>query len=135
MRLLVIGLVLLGSGCASGPGLERDLALRVEAADFVPVSNAPEPLVLRVTGDAGQRFAGELVVDGRRQAVAGATPAVFPLEASVLVGDFQKQGGPGRLSFQIEGPSGSYGVGSLSGRSDHCRFSYHQRQVEIRIAR
>jgi hypothetical protein len=133
-RALFVGLVALVVGCAMSGDRQR-LTLKMESPTFQRRSEAVEKLVLSVGGAAGQRFSGVLIVDGVPREVSGTTPANYPLEASILIGDFRKLAGRGSVSFEIQAEGSEYSVGALRGGGDRCRFGYHDREVEVLVTR
>jgi hypothetical protein len=120
-------LAIVAVGCVSS---SRNL--RVESEDFRPRTTQPEKIILRTTGDAGQTFHGYVLVDGAEQPIAGVSPAEFPLEANILIGELRKSGGSGTLSFAIENipKTRSVGFGALNRPGETCRFGYHDGGIE-----
>lgn len=133
-RAFVLGLAAFAVGCASS-AVGRKLSLNMESPAFQKRTEQVEKLVLSVDGAAGQGFTGMLTVDGVSREVSGVTPAEYPLEASVLIGDFRKQGGRGSLSFRIQAMGSDYAVGTLKRRDARCRFGYHAGEVELLVTR
>jgi hypothetical protein len=120
-------LAIISVGCVS-----NSRELRVESQDFRPRTTQPEKVILKTAGEAGQRFDGYVLVDGTERQIAGVSPAEFPLEASILIGEFRKDGGSGTLSFSIENipKTRSVGFGGLKRPGDTCRFGYHDGAIE-----
>ncbi|MHC1765917.1 MAG: hypothetical protein AB9869_16735 [Verrucomicrobiia bacterium] len=95
INLSLVAITFIFSGCASYDRTEGFAPLRIS-------SKTPERIVLKSFGSPGQRFSGVLTVDGKRQEISGETPAEYPLECSVLIGEVTSHGGDGHFGFMIE---------------------------------
>ena len=116
------------AGCVSNSRM-----LRVESKDFNPRTTQPEKVILKTKGEAGQKFHGYLVADGVEQQLVGVSPAEFPLDVNILIGEINKTSGSGTLSFSIENIPKTRAVsfGGLKKAGDTCRFGYHDGAVEV----
>src|SRR5512137_866900 len=97
LSLAVMALIV--GGCATTQRTEGLPPLRV-------TTTIPEHSVLKTVGAPGQSFSAILTVDGSRREISGVTPAEFPLECVVLVGEVTKYDGDGSFSFVIERQNG-----------------------------
>jgi len=119
-----ITIIMVTAGCATPQ-------LRMAAPDFQPRTSVREQVVLKTSGESGQKFFGNLVLDGKPQSVSGVTPAEFHLRACVLTGELRKVSGDGTLSFKIERDNGGAFFGNLRKPGSSCRFGYHNGDVEV----
>lgn len=124
LKVISFAMILATSGCATA-------RLRMESSGFEPRTPAREQVFLRTSGQAGQEFVGNLVIDGNPRKISGVTPAEFPLTTCVMTGELRKVRGEGTLSFKIERANGGAIFGNLQKPGKSCRFGYHDGEVEV----
>ena len=98
--LSVVMLVVVGAGYALQEYKRYD-----RTPGFAPLrisSTKAEPIILKTEGAPGQRFSAILTVDGSRKDISGISPAAFPLECILLVGEVTEYDGDGSFSLMIE---------------------------------
>jgi hypothetical protein len=134
INLSVVAITLICGGCASYDRTEGFVPLRM-------TRKTPERIVLKTFGSPGQRFSGVLTVDGKRQEISGVTPAEYPLNCVVLIGEVTSLGGDGDFGFMIERqdtPGRFYtpkiNVGTPLVR-EKCRFRYYAGSMAVMAQR
>lgn len=122
-----IAMTLLVAGCATTP--RADAPQTVEFPPLRVTTTTPEHILLKTVGSSGQTFSAVLTVDGSRREINGVTPAAFPLECVVLVGEVTAVGGDGSFSFVIERQDGR-DLSYTPAVQRHHRFRYHSGGME-----
>lgn len=116
-------LILIVGGCATYERTEGMPPLRIS-------TKTPESIVLRTDGSPGQSFSAVLTVDGSRREISGVTPAEFPLECVVLVGEVTRFDGDGSFSFMVERQNGK-GRFYTPPVSRLLRFRYYSGSISL----
>ena len=93
-------------------------------------TKTPERIILQTEGPAGESFSVVLTVDGLRREISGVTPAEFPLEGVVLVGEVTKVEGDGSFNFVIERQNGRGRFNTPPVNSLRC-FQYYSGSMGI----
>jgi hypothetical protein len=123
INLSLAAITLIVGGCATTQRTEGFPPLRV-------TTTTPEHIILKTLGSAGQGFSALLTVDGVRREISGVTPAEFPLECVVLVGEVTKVDGDGSFSFVIERQNGR-GLFYTPPVQSLSRFRYYSGSMSV----
>lgn len=110
--------------------------LSMENANFVPRSKEVEHVTLKIAGEPGQSFAGQIKVDGKLRPIWGVTPVEYPLDVCVLLGEVKKTGGEGTIYVEIvraasKGSATCRG-GNLQKANSKIYFGYNDGGIEVR---
>jgi hypothetical protein len=103
--------------------------------DFEKTSDAVEKLTITSEGEPGQKFAGEITIDGKTMEFTGVTPFSADYEACVLYGSVKKLSGKGKISFIITNSDESRKTkfGTLEKTRTKVAFGYHNGQLEVNV--
>lgn len=121
-HLSLTALIFVVGGCATYDRTEGMPPLRISA-------KTPERIILKTEGASGQSFSAILIIDGSRREISGVTPAEFPLECVVLVGEATRVDGDGSFHFVIERRNGRGRF--YTPPVSNLRFRYYSGAIEI----
>ena len=141
LQALLVVSVLFNCGCSSTSSsrnlkwLSATPNLRMSQDDFPKTSEEVEELTITSEGEPGQKFAGEITLDGKTMGFSGVTPFSADYEACVLYGSVKKLNGKGKITFVITNKNDSRKTkfGTLKKTRTKAAFGYHNGHLEVMV--